>query len=293
MTDSAAWLEDDAGRRVPIGAKCALGRATSNDVVVDNGKVSRRHALIHRQDDAEFWVVDLGSGNGTYINNRRIALATRLVDGDKLMLGDVEYAFRQATRPLAVATVGRSPAGSSGAQTIIDIRNMACWLLLVDIKGSTALAARLPTTEMAVLVGRWMSACREIVDRHEGIINKYLGDGFFAFWYADRDRTGDLLAAIRAFTDMQRQRQGPPFRLAVHYGEVTFGAGGSAGEDSLSGRDVALVFRMEKLAGTLGCDVLLSEQARERLGADIKVTDAGAHALPGFEDEPPRFFVMA
>lgn len=287
MTDSTAWLEDGDRRRVPIAAKCALGRAPNNDVVIENDKVSRLHALIHRQDDAEFWVVDLGSRNGTYINGRRIALATRLSDGDVVMLGEAEYAFRQTTKAVA-----RKPTGSLDV-TVAVISERPCWLLVADIKASTALAARLPTTDMALLVGSWMGECKSIVERHGGIINKYLGDGFFAYWYADQGRMPDLVETLRRLSGMQRQRQGPPFRLALHYGRITIGGGGSAGEDSLSGREVNLVFRMEKLAGTLGCDILVSEAAREELGAGARFTDAGAHVLPGFEAERPRFFVMA
>ena len=289
MTEASAWLEDGSGRRWPIAATCALGRATSNDIVLDNGKVSRRHALIHRQDDAEFWVIDLGSGNGTYINGRRIALATRLSKGDTLTLGDATFTFDQRAVPPK-----RAPSASvSSAQTIIDIRTIPCWLLVADIKGSTALAARLPMTEMAVLVGRWMAACKEIIEQKDGVINKYLGDGFLAYWFASRDRMPDMGAAVEQLREMQRQRQGPPFRLALHYGVVTVGGGGSAGEDSLSGRDVSLVFRMEKLAGSLGVDVMVSEAARDHLGSDIRLSDLGVHPLQGFEDDRLRFYALA
>jgi adenylate cyclase len=288
MSDSTAWLLDPAERRLPIGAKCALGRAPNNDVVVENDKVSRLHALIHRQDDTEFWVVDLGSRNGTYINGRRIALATRLTDGDRLMLGEAEYEFRQA----ATAPVRPKQPGSLDV-TVAVISERPCWLLVADIKGSTALAERLDTRDMALLVGGWMAECKRIIEGHGGSINKYLGDGFLAYWYDDTHHMVDLMETLDQLSRMQRQRQGPPFRLALHHGRITIGGGASAGEDSLSGRDVTLAFRMEKLAGALGCDILVSEAAREHLGAKVRLTDVGAHALPGFEGDRPRFYVMA
>jgi adenylate cyclase len=290
MVEAPAWLEDADGRRRPIGGTCALGRAAGNDIVVDDGKVSRRHALIHKQDAAEYWVIDLGSGNGTYINGRRVTLATRLTSGDLLSLGDVRYKFLQAPETAPARSL---PPADLGAQTIIDVRNMPCWLLVADIKGSTALSARLPTTDMAMLVGRWMGACREVIEQHGGNINKYLGDGFLAYWHAGPNRMPDMMATVDALRGMQVRREGPPFRLALHFGLVTFGGGGSAGEDSLSGRDVALAFRMEALAGSLGCDVILSEAARTHLPATMRMTDVGIHALQGFEQERLRFFVLA
>jgi adenylate cyclase len=290
MVDGPAWLEDADGRRHPIAGTCALGRAAANDIVIDDGKVSRRHALIHKQDDAEYWVIDLGSGNGTYLNGRRITLATRLSGGDTLSVGEVRFTFGQAT---GSAPRPPRPPVAPGTQTIIDVRTMPCWLLVADIKGSTALSARLSTTDMAMLVGRWMAACREVIEQHGGIINKYLGDGFLAYWHSDRDRMPDMVATLDALRDMRVQRVGPPFRIALHYGLVTFGGGGSAGEDSLSGRDVALAFRMESLAGSLGCDAILSEAARAHLPPAMRMTDVGTHTLQGFEDDRLRFFVLA
>ena len=191
------------------------------------------------------------------------------------------------------ATARRDRSGVfSSAQTIIDVKTLPCWLLVADIKGSTVLASSLPTTEMAVLVGKWMAACKEVVDQHGGSINKYLGDGFLAYSYANAERMPDFMGMIEKLTAMQHQRQGPPFRLALHYGLVTVGGGGSAGEDSLSGRDVALVFRMEKLGGALGCDLLVSDAARGHLPETVQLTDVGIHALPGFESEKLRFYAL-
>src|SRR5262249_3620777 len=63
-----AWLEQTNIGRVEISGTCSIGRAPSNQVVLMDDKVSRRHAVIHAQDVEEFWLVDLGSSNGTYLN---------------------------------------------------------------------------------------------------------------------------------------------------------------------------------------------------------------------------------
>ena len=105
MDLSNVWLEDDDGRRWPVVAACSIGRSTTNNVVIDDGRVSRRHALVHKQDESEYWVIDLGSGNGTYLNGRRVTLPTRLADGDRLALGDHMVTFRQISvrhRPCSI-----------------------------------------------------------------------------------------------------------------------------------------------------------------------------------------------
>lgn len=288
MAVPTVWLEDESGRRWPVAATCSLGRSSTNDIVIDDGKVSRRHALIHKQDDAEYWMIDLGSGNGTYLNGRRLTQPTRLANGDALRLGDHTLAFRHiAHRPIS------EPRSRMSAQTIISIKDIACWLLVADIKGSSTMAARLSSTEMAMLVGRWMGTCKEIVDGHGGAINKFLGDGFLAYWLAEPTETGRIVSALEALRALQADPAGPRFRAAVHYGTVAFGGGGSLGEDSLTGADVVLAFRMEKIAAELGCDLMVSEEARRGLDGPLILRDLGSHPVPGLAEPGRRFFAVS
>lgn len=286
MDVATVWLEDAGGRRWPIGRPCSLGRSSSNDIVIDDGKVSRRHALVHKQDDTEFWVIDLGSGNGTYLNGRRVIQPTRLANGDTLQLGDQALSFHQ------IAGRANDDAARSriSAQTIINIKHIDCWLLIADIKGSSEMASRLSPTDMAMTVGRWMGSCKEIVDGHGGAINKFLGDGFFAYWLADATESGQMVAALGQLRALQRASGSPRFRIALHYGTAAFGGGGSLGEDSLSGIDVVIAFRMEKIAGGLGCDLMASEEARARLEGALAFRDLGLHAVPGIGGPGRRFY---
>jgi adenylate cyclase len=134
--------------------------------------------------------------------------------------------------------------------------------------------------ELAVVMGRWFSACQQLVERHGGTINKYLGDGFFAYWpHSEAARVG-LLAALGEFQRLQEARS-PAFRLVVHHGQVVMGGRASLGEESLSGREVNFVFRMERPAAELRLARLLGEPTRQLLAGALATTEAGAHALPG------------
>lgn len=69
-----------------------IGRMSSNDVVLGDSNVSRRHAELRR--DPEGWLlVDLGSTNGTLVNGK-LAREHRLADGDKLTFGTSELVFK-------------------------------------------------------------------------------------------------------------------------------------------------------------------------------------------------------
>ena len=70
----------------------SIGRETSNFVSIDDGKSSREHARV-RFADGIYSVVDLGSSNGTYVNDRQISGQTPLNDGDQIRIGDTTFVF--------------------------------------------------------------------------------------------------------------------------------------------------------------------------------------------------------
>lgn len=71
-----------------------LGRADDNDVVLDDQKASRHHAVI-RQEAGRFVIADLESTNGTFVSGRRTQERI-LTDGDVIKLGDTTLLFSLA-----------------------------------------------------------------------------------------------------------------------------------------------------------------------------------------------------
>lgn len=67
------------------------GRSPDSDVFLDDVTVSRRHAEIRRQQDG-WYVHDLGSLNGTYVNRERVEM-TKLASGDELQIGRFKLVF--------------------------------------------------------------------------------------------------------------------------------------------------------------------------------------------------------
>jgi hypothetical protein len=72
----------------------SLGRGLGNDVILEDTRVSRHHAQL-RYRQRRFWVTDLGSTNGTFVNGERVS-ETALRDGDLISLGGLELTFRDA-----------------------------------------------------------------------------------------------------------------------------------------------------------------------------------------------------
>jgi adenylate cyclase len=280
--EQSAWLESLDSAKIPIQGNLSIGRSAKNVLVLDSPKVSRRHAIINVQNVGEFWLIDLGSSNGTFLNKRRVNQPVQLCDQDQIGIGDNIFTFRQ---PLEISDVFRS---TFAERTIRQIENVPCWLLVADIENFTPLSRSLTSDKLAELIGGWVASCKEVIEAHQGAIDKYLGDGFFAFWREDESAAKNVAAAIERLKQAQARNE-PRFRLALHFGLVAIGGVPSMGEESLMGKDVNFVFRMEKLAGSLGIAVLTSASGKEKLNDFIKAESAGAHELKGFEGKHEFF----
>jgi len=281
-SEQGAWIETNDGKRFPIQGNVSIGRSPKNSLILDSPKISRRHAIINVQNVGEFWLIDLGSSNGTFLNKRRAHQPVQLCDQDQIVIGDNVLTFRQ---PMEISDDYRS---TFAERTIREIENVPCWLLVADIENFTPLSRSLTSDRLATLIGSWVATCKEIIEAHEGMIDKYLGDGFFAYWREDENAAKNVAAAL----DQLKQAQGrnePRFRLALHYGSVAIGGVPSMGEESLMGKDVNLVFRMEKLAGSLKISLLTSAAGKDKLGSLIKAEPAGAHELKGFDGKHEFF----
>jgi adenylate cyclase len=272
------WLETGASQPVPLLANLAIGRASTNDVIIAASKASRRHASIHVQNGGEFWLIDLGSVNGTFLNGRRVFQPVRLQNGDKIDIAGEQFVFRQVMNSMD----SDESYDSVTVATMPEIKAERCWLLVADIEEFTQLSQSLDAEELAVTIGRWVRESRECIERHGGIINKYLGDGYLAFWRDAPDVSAHIAAVLEENRPLQ-SRAHPKFRLVVHVGRVLFGGSASISEESLMGPDVNFIFRMEKVAGTLGVQTMLSEAAKDVLSPLASCTPVpGEHELKGF-----------
>lgn len=92
----ALFLLQTAGGPQPIPIESTLltiGRGLGNDIILEDARVSRHHAQL-RYRARRFWLTDLGSTNGTFVNGERIN-ETALRDGDTVSLGGLELTFRE------------------------------------------------------------------------------------------------------------------------------------------------------------------------------------------------------
>jgi hypothetical protein len=96
-TDGPALVVRSGGGRAgeyftPQGDRTTIGRSPDCDIFLDDVTVSRKHAVLMERDGA-YVIEDQGSLNGTFVNRRRIEVATRLQTGDEVQIGKYRLSF--------------------------------------------------------------------------------------------------------------------------------------------------------------------------------------------------------
>jgi hypothetical protein len=92
-----AWLVVERGggleadKRFDLIGGLSIGRSRDADVQIEDPNVSRRHAEIV-QEGSVYWLIDLGSTNGTEVDGKRVQRA-RLDDGSRFTVGETTLTF--------------------------------------------------------------------------------------------------------------------------------------------------------------------------------------------------------
>lgn len=253
-----------------------MGRQNDNDLVLDLPALSRQHALIAASDGA-YMLSDLHSRNGTFVNRATITRPVELRDGDEIRFGDVAVRYRCTRR----AEPGTAPVDTASTQRLDQMRERACWLLLVDVAGYAALNEAIGSEAALRRMQAWITEVRPLIEQQGGQINGYLGDAIFAYWLEETAKPANVLATLRA---IEAWRPGSPlsFRVVVHQGKVLF-TRNDRGEE-LSGQQVNFVFRIEKIAKQFRSSAMLSHAAVQTLGLEGRCHCYGESTIEGMND---------
>jgi pSer/pThr/pTyr-binding forkhead associated (FHA) protein len=118
VAESNAFLvKVGSSREIQLKAETVLGRQAECDVLLTEGHASRRHARLVQAEDG-YWLEDLGSSNGTFINGNRISGRVKIASGDRLRFDVEEFDFRVPSQAAPVAldqskTVYRAPESAA------------------------------------------------------------------------------------------------------------------------------------------------------------------------------------
>jgi adenylate cyclase len=178
-------------------------------------------------------------------------------------------------------------------------------VLFSDIRGFTGLAEGLEPEVLTELLNGYLTPMTDIVLRHGGLLDKYIGDALMAVYGAPVPLSDHAAAACRSALDMlvglealrpawrARGLAGPEIGLGINTGPMSVGNMGSAQrfDYTVVGDQVNLASRFEGLNKVYGTRILVGEATRRAAGAGFVFRELDLVAVKG-RREPVRVFEL-
>jgi hypothetical protein len=149
--------------------RTTLGRKPENDIVLDTMVVSGKHCAFELVGVADVYLQDLGSTNGTYVNDRMVKERTQLHDGDVIAIGPYRIKYLQASE---------EPASSSGGTQMqplsVDPPQLQASFSVMN--GSSA-GLEMPVVKAVTTFGKPGICIVSVAHRRGGFFVTHLGGG--------------------------------------------------------------------------------------------------------------------
>ena len=254
------------------GTTWTVGRSDRAAIVLSSPWVSRMHALVQRLETHEFYLIDLGSRNGSFVNGRRVTVPVRLQHGDEVMFGETRMQFTYQAPRISKPLKPEWVAEWDRATSQMKVRCLIT-AVVMDLRNFTPLTRQVSEELLAQVVGTWFRQAGDILQRYGSWVDKYIGDAVMAVWLHPKNapHPHDLVRILKAVSAIQKitsslHLQYPlPFPLRMGTGINTGFAmvgntsSGHCPEYTAIGDTVNLAFQLEAATRTLDLDVLVGE----------------------------------
>jgi adenylate cyclase len=273
-------LNTDSGNRKLslVGNNCwTVGRSDDNNLVLPDRWISRNHAMIQVMETGEFYLIDLGSRNGTFVNGRRVSVPVTLKDGDQLTFGQTELRFH-CPSDRSDRLGSRTNKTELTVTATLHLRRLIS-VMVVDIRDFTVMTRQIDEKVLSESIGTWFRCAGNIIGTYGSWVDKYIGDAVMAVWIhgeetVEAQEMMNIMLAIDALATMTSQlhKQFPlPFPLRIgaglNTGYAMVGNTGTADRPDYTaiGDTVNSAFRFESSTKQLGLDVALGDTTYEYL----------------------------
>jgi class 3 adenylate cyclase len=269
-----------------------IGRDPECEIHLNSRFVSRRHARILRVEGG-FTVEDAQSTNGLRVNGALVREPHLLSSGDCISLGDITLTFEGVEDALTTAiystgsTSDNDPVRLAASVRPIHAPAGLRAILFTDLVDHTSELVRVGDIAGQAWLRQHATLVREQFRRHNGVEEKWTGDGFLVTFDSARGGAQCAIAIQQAVQEHNRTTHETPVhvRIGLHSGEVLREDG------EIFGNAVVLAARI--MAQASSNEVLISELMYRLLqpAGQFDMTERGLFSLKGFPQEQRLFEV--
>jgi adenylate cyclase len=203
--------------------------------------------------------------------------------------------------PQVARRVLATSESQGGAFEVPETRDVS--ILFADIVGFTRMSEKMSPTAVAYLLNDYLSRMTDVIFRHEGTLDKYIGDAIMAVFGAPLDMPDHAARAVRAGLEMLERleefngerSEGPRLgiRIGINSGRVVAGEIGSLNkkEYTVLGDTVNTASRLESSVAT-PMTVVIGPQTYEAVKAEFACRSLGERTLKGKEQVVTAYEVL-
>lgn len=242
--------------RLELDKDVLIGRDKNKcDLVILEETVSRSHATIKRIGE-KFYLVDLGSSNGTFKDTKRIHSPVVLNNKSIIQCGKAQIVFYSDEEDDDKTTFALS------TNFVVD-----SIILVADIKGYTSFSEKAPIQSVSKVMSSWLKEVDNEVVKLNGYVDSFLGDCVYARWdnQVDKKTAINVLKLAKKIDDITKK-----ISTSVTKGQFNLGVGvgintgevivGADTNNTGLGDTVNTAFRLEGSTRDLGVDVSISKE---------------------------------
>ena len=234
-----------------------IGRDSTNLVQLSDPLCSRNHAVINYVGQDNYYLIDMGSRNGVFLNNQRVLNPTLLSDHDTITIGNTQIIFHKHEN---APQGGMDDFNYEDKAIHPEIRSVV--ILVADIRNFTQMSETLPIEVLTKAMTYWFKATRNIIERNFGVVDKFIGDCVLAKWELKRPDPAVVSLVLDAAYDLHQLTKGLPKLNQQIPEEIDIGCGINMGsvamsENTILGDVVNTAFRLEEATKTLNSNIVM------------------------------------
>lgn len=172
------FMNDPLVAQVPLNGEGAwrIGRARTNQVILQDDGVSREHAALEARSPGVYELRDTGSQNGTLVNGRRVGTPTVLQDGDVIQMGGVQLLFSQGSQG------GAADLAETMHRTAVSLSMRMATVLVIQVRGFSGAGEGMEASTLARLMRSVVCQINDEMKAQDAYAQKCTGDTVMAAW---------------------------------------------------------------------------------------------------------------
>jgi adenylate cyclase len=170
-------------------------------------------------------------------------------------------------------------------------------ILFCDIRGFTSMSEKMEPEDVVLLLNEYLNTMVKIIMKHNGVIDKFIGDAIMALWGAPQATGTEPYDAVTASLEMrealvsfnsarlEKNKKAVRFGIGLHYGPCVSGIIGSEErlEYSVIGDTVNVCSRIESMTKSVGVDILVTSSLKDKVSDQFIFEASEAVTVKGKE----------